>query len=247
VIKDTKLHANVENLTVVGLNVDIIVAANGATGTGRQKYHQEDSHRHCDDGGPGEARIRRELRSPRRQHHGAQSSNASVFSSIRGSSSKPSPTRRFSSTPPVARSTRDQNEFAETTARAECRAWTDSRGPTPRGDRRSFAATAEEADGVLVVGGTMVFANRAELTRQALKLRLMCNVRDDPDVGCVMSYGMSLAELCRRAAVLVDKILKRAMPAELPIEQPKTFEFVVNLKTANARRDHFAERARDSR
>jgi putative ABC transport system substrate-binding protein len=80
----------------------------------------------------------------------------------------------------------------------------------------------------------MVFANRAELIRQALKLPLMCNVRDEAEAGCVMSYGVSLAELFRRAAVLVDKIRKGAMPAELPIEQPKTFASVVTRKTAKA-------------
>ena len=65
----------------------------------------------------------------------------------------------------------------------------------------AFAAIAKEADGVLVVGGTMVFANRAELTRQTLKLPLMCNLRDEAEAGCVMSYGVSLPELFRRAAV----------------------------------------------
>ncbi len=100
----------------------------------------------------------------------------------------------------------------------------------------AFAMLAKEAavDGVLVMGGTMVFANRAELARQALKIPLMCGLREEAEAGCLMSYGPKLTVLFRRAAVLVDKILKGVAPAELPVEQPTTFEFVVNCKTAKA-------------
>jgi putative ABC transport system substrate-binding protein len=104
----------------------------------------------------------------------------------------------------------------------------------------AFAAITKEgaAGGVFVLGGTMLFANRAELARQALKksIPMMCGLRAEAEAGCLMSYGGSLVEMFRRAAVLVDKILKGATTAELPIEQPTTFEFVVNLKTANALR-----------
>ena len=100
----------------------------------------------------------------------------------------------------------------------------------------AFATLAKEAavDGVLVIGGTMIFANRAELARQAPRISLMCGLREEAEVGCLMSYGPRLTELFRRAAALVDKILKGVTPAELPVEQPTTFDFVVNLKTAKA-------------
>jgi putative ABC transport system substrate-binding protein len=57
-------------------------------------------------------------------------------------------------------------------------------------------------------------------------------MREFVDDGGLMSYGPSVAEVLRRAAVLVDKIFRGAKPAEVPVEQPTTFELVINLKTA---------------
>jgi putative ABC transport system substrate-binding protein len=60
----------------------------------------------------------------------------------------------------------------------------------------------------------------------------MCGGAAWIDVGCFISYGPNVLELYRRAAVFVDKILKGKKPAEIPVEQPIKFEFIVNLKTA---------------
>jgi putative tryptophan/tyrosine transport system substrate-binding protein len=63
---------------------------------------------------------------------------------------------------------------------------------------------------------------------------MMYGFREFPDDGGLISYGPSLVALFRRGASFVDKILKSAKPADLPVEQPKKFELVINLKTAKA-------------
>jgi len=62
----------------------------------------------------------------------------------------------------------------------------------------------------------------------------MCEVKEFVVTGCLVAYGPSYGALARRAAVYVDKILKGAKPANLPVEQPTNFELVINLKTAKA-------------
>jgi putative ABC transport system substrate-binding protein len=85
-------------------------------------------------------------------------------------------------------------------------------------------------------GGTMLFAERRRLVDLAAKNRLPAVYpwRDFVDAGGLMSYGANFPDLYRRVATYVDKILKGAKPADVPIEQPTKFELVINLKTAKA-------------
>jgi putative ABC transport system substrate-binding protein len=102
---------------------------------------------------------------------------------------------------------------------------------------RAFATlTKEGSTAVFTIGGTTLYANRRQLAELALKSRLpmACASPEFVSTGCLMTYSTNLADIFRRAAGYVDRILKGAKPAELPIEQPTRFELVVNLKTAKA-------------
>jgi putative tryptophan/tyrosine transport system substrate-binding protein len=106
------------------------------------------------------------------------------------------------------------------------------------GDLESrFALMAKErVRGLFVLGDPVLFGLRSQIADLALKHRLpsVSPYREGADVGGLVAYGVSLSGTWRHAAQYVDKILKGARPGELPIEQPNTFELVINLKTAKA-------------
>jgi ABC-type uncharacterized transport system substrate-binding protein len=98
-----------------------------------------------------------------------------------------------------------------------------------------FLSMSKERPGALVViSSPMVLNNRGQIIALVTKQRLpaVYTLKEYVDAGGLMSYGVSLPALFRRAATYVDKILKGAKPADLPVEQPTKFEFVINLKTA---------------
>jgi putative ABC transport system substrate-binding protein len=102
---------------------------------------------------------------------------------------------------------------------------------------QAFASMSKERAGaVLVIADPMLYAERRRIGELALKHRLpsMSGVVDYVEAGGLVSYGPSYANLFRRAALYVDKILKGAKPGDLPIEQPIQLALVVNLKTAKA-------------
>jgi putative tryptophan/tyrosine transport system substrate-binding protein len=99
----------------------------------------------------------------------------------------------------------------------------------------AFAAIKKENAGALIiVHGTWTNSYRKELVELAIKHRLptMCETIYWTEDGCLMNYGHDPRHGWRRAAVFVDKILKGAKPADLPVEQPAKFDFIINLKTA---------------
>ncbi len=101
----------------------------------------------------------------------------------------------------------------------------------------AFAAMARDrADALLLAPDEMFWTYRGQIAALAAKTRLpgMFDIKGFVDAGGLMSYGPNLPDMFRRAATYVDKILKGAKPADLPIEQPTTFELVINLKTAKA-------------
>jgi putative tryptophan/tyrosine transport system substrate-binding protein len=93
-----------------------------------------------------------------------------------------------------------------------------------------------KAQALYVVEDPIFFAHRMPLLKLASSARLptIHETRRFPEAGALMSYGPDLYDLFRRAAIYVDRILKGAKPADLPVEQPTKFELVINLKTAKA-------------
>ena len=123
----------------------------------------------------------------------------------------------------VARSLRVRLQFVEARAPADF-------------DKAFSDATRVGAGALAVLPSSMFLSERRRLADLAAKNRLPAAYpqREFVHAGGLMSYGPNVADLFRRAAIYVDKILKGAKPADLPIEQPTKFELVINLKTAKA-------------
>ena len=101
----------------------------------------------------------------------------------------------------------------------------------------AFASiVAARAQALIVVVDPLTVRYRDRVVELAMRHRLpaMYGFREFVDAGGLIAYGVNVPSLCRRAAVYVDKIIKGANPAELPVEQPTSFEFIINLKAAKA-------------
>ncbi len=101
-------------------------------------------------------------------------------------------------------------------------------------DKVFAALNKERVDGLYVFGGPLMNTNQKRMVSLALKSRLplMCYTKETVDAGGLLYYGADESDSYRRVAYYVDRILKGAKPADLPVEQPTKFEFVINLKTA---------------
>ena len=107
----------------------------------------------------------------------------------------------------------------------------------PKGIEVAFAAARKaRADPVFVLAGRIFTGHRRKIVKLALKSRLPA-IYPFPvyvEAGGLMSYGVRRSDLFRRAAAYVDMILKRAKPADLPVERPTKYKLIVNLKLARA-------------
>ncbi len=135
------------------------------------------------------------------------------------------------------RTEKDLRKQAEVAARAlgVRLQFVEARGPDDF--NRAFSdMTRAHAGALTVLGSTMLINERRRLVDLAAKYRLpaVYGLREYVDAGGLMCYGPNNADMSRRAATYVDKILKGAKPDDLPVEQPTKFELVINLKTAKA-------------
>ncbi len=110
------------------------------------------------------------------------------------------------------------------------------RPPVPEITKAFGIAKNWRADALISLDNALLFSNRTRIIALAARYRLpaVYGYREFPEAGGLLAYGPSRYDLYRRAATYVDKILKGAKPADLPVEQPTRFELVVNLKTAKA-------------
>jgi putative tryptophan/tyrosine transport system substrate-binding protein len=108
------------------------------------------------------------------------------------------------------------------------------RGPNPDLEGAFQAATKGRANALITVNNPLLLRYRKQIAELMIKNRIptMCDTSIYVEAGCVMSYSTNTADQYRRAATYVDKILKGTKPADLPVEQPTKFEFIINLKAA---------------
>jgi len=137
------------------------------------------------------------------------------------------------------RTDKDMLKGVEVTGRAlgvrlQC---VEARGRGPEDFDRSFSDMTRARAGALTVLPSNMFTNeRRRLVALAAKNRLpaVYTSKEFVDAGGLMSYGANVADVFRRAATYVDKILKGAKPGDLPVQQPERFDLIINLKTAKA-------------
>jgi len=135
------------------------------------------------------------------------------------------------------RADKDMLKGAEVAARALAvrLQFVQARGPADF-DKAFSDMTGARTSALTVLPSAMFFGERSRLVALAAKNRLPAVFpwREGVDAGGLMAYGPNVADLYRRAAIYVDKVLKGAKPGDLPVEQPTKFELVINLKTAKA-------------
>jgi putative ABC transport system substrate-binding protein len=108
------------------------------------------------------------------------------------------------------------------------------RGPNPDLEGAFQAVAKRRTSALITISNPVLSRYRKQIAELAIKNRIpsMCEGSLSVEAGCLMSYSANSADQYKRAATYVDKILKGAKPADLPVEQPTKFEFVINLKTA---------------
>ena len=111
-----------------------------------------------------------------------------------------------------------------------------SKSGEPKDIAPAFGALKGHADALYVVGDALITTYQIRINTLALAARLptIFSQREQVEAGGLMSYGANFPELFRRAGDYVDKILRGAKPADLPVQQPTRFELLINLKTAKA-------------
>jgi len=100
----------------------------------------------------------------------------------------------------------------------------------------AFEGIKDRAEALYVVSDPLLFGNRIRINTlaQGTRLPTMYGLREHVDAGGLMSYGPNFPDLFRRAAEVIDKILRGTKPGDIPVEQPTKFDLVINLTTAKA-------------